>query len=170
MEHSTVQDPSSSAPQVPGPTLEFAPLHGEISSPAYSNVFKGIAVVLMALASMWAWQMQQGTGPLTADNTVFWIWAPWGLMAYTVWFVVTGTTTLTASAIEQRWMWSKRVELHNLAYAKVIRVPGFEWLFAPRLYSKTFGGKLVIFYAASPEMLDEMKRLENSLNALRQQR
>lgn len=154
----------------PPATLQFAPQGGDMVAPAYSPVFKGIALILMVLASAWAWKMQMGTGPLTAQNTVFWIWAPWALMAYTVWFVVTGTTRLTSTAVEQSWMWSKRVELHNLAYAKVIRIPGLEWLIAPRFYTKTFGGKLVIFYTAQPAMLSEFKRLEDCLNALKQPR
>ena len=81
--------------------------------------------------------------------------------------MVLGVTRFNAQGIEQSWMWRKRVELKDLAYAKVIRIRGLEWLIAPRLYTKTFGGKLFIFYAAAPGMLAEFKRLEQTLAALR---
>lgn len=161
--------PTLTAPP-PAPRLEFSPAGGERSSPAYGLVFKGIALVLLALAGAWAWQMQRWNLQQAAPQPSFWLVAPWGLMAYTVWFVVTGTTRLTGQYIEQSWMWRKRVELNNLAYAKVIRIGGLEWLMAPRLYTKNFSGKLVIFYAADATMLDEFKRLELELAALRDTR
>lgn len=147
--------------------LQFSPEDGEITSTAYGPVFKGIALVLLALAGAWAWQMHQWGQQQATQQPTAWLWAPWGLMAYTVWFVITGTTRLNGQFLEQSWMWRKRIELNNLAYAKVIRIGGLEWLIAPRLYTKSFGGKLVIFYAADATMLAEFKRLELALAELR---
>ena len=154
-------------PPAPPAVLTFAPKGGDITSVAYSAVFKGIALVLLVLAGAWAWQMHQWNLQQSAPQPGFWLWAPWGLMAYTVWFVVTGTTRLNGKYIEQSWMWRKRVELNNLAYAKVIRIGGLDWLIAPRLYTKSFGGKLIVFYAADAAMLAEFKRLELALTELR---
>ncbi|ARV20851.1 hypothetical protein AEP_03934 [Curvibacter sp. AEP1-3] len=158
--------------QPDGPTkLEFSPLGGPMEAAAYSVIFKCIAIALLSVAGLWAVQMHQlAQQGLASATVVSWLWLPWGLMAYTAWFVVTGTTRLTSTSIEQSWMWSKRLELDNLAYAKVIRIRGFEWLFAPRFYTKNFGGKLFIFYAADPAMLDEFKRLELALAAVRDPR
>jgi hypothetical protein len=151
--------------------LVFTPQGGAMEAAAYSKVFKGIAIALLAVAALWAVQMhqlaQQGQ---TSSTIVSWLWLPWGLMAYTSWFVLTGTTRLTSTSIEQSWMWTKRIELDNLAYAKVIRIRGLEWLIAPRFYTKNFGGKLFIFYAADPALLDEFKRLEMALAAVRDPR
>ena len=61
-------------------------------------------------------------------------------------------------------------ELGDLAYCKLIRVRGFEWLIAPRLYTKTYAGKLAIFYASSPAMISEFQRMESELKALRMRR
>ncbi|MDH4450766.1 MAG: hypothetical protein QE265_09270 [Rhodoferax sp.] len=160
-------------PQPTPVTQQFAPTlpHGTMESASYGPVFKGIALVLLAAAGLWAFQMHQmATRTQSAIDVFSWLWLPWGLMAYTVWFVVTGTTRLSSTAIEQSWMWTKRIELDNLAYAKVIRLRGLEWLLAPRLYTKSFSGKLFIFYAASPAMLDEFKRLETALAAARDPR
>ena len=49
--------------------------------------------------------------------------------------------------------------LRELAYGKLIRVRGLEWLIAPRLYVRTLTGKFAVFYAASPEMVVEFERL-----------
>lgn len=99
-----------------------------------------------------------------------WLAAALGLMIYTVWHIVRGKTTLDETALQQSWVWNKRTELRELAYAKLIRVRGFDWLIAPRLYTKTFSGKLAVFYAAAPAMLVEFQRLEQELKALRTQR
>jgi hypothetical protein len=154
-----------------GSKLLFTPHGGGIQSAAYGLVFKAIAVAILAVAGVWAFQMHQLTQlGSTSTSMGSWLWLPWGLMAYTVWFVVTGTTQLNGTFIEQSWMWRKRIDLDDLAYAKLIRVRGLEWLFAPRFYTKNFGGKLFIFYAADPLMLAEFKWLELALDSVRQPR
>lgn len=148
--------------------LVFSPEGGSLEVAAYSPVFKGIAITMLGIAGFWAYQMQHLAHPdATGGAMASWLWLPWGLMAYTVWFVITGTTRLTDTAIEQSWMWTKRLELSNLAYAKLIRIRGLEWLIAPRFYTKNFSGKLFIFYASDARMLDELKRLELALAAVR---
>ena len=96
-----------------------------------------------------------------------WLGAALCLMAYTEWHILRGKTTLDSSVLQQSWVWRKRTELQDLAYVKLIRVRGLEWLIAPRLYTKTFSGKLAVFYAAAPAMLIEFERLEKELTALR---
>ena len=51
------------------------------------------------------------------------------------------------------------MELRELAYGRLIRVRGLEWLIAPRLYVRTLTGKFTVFYAASPDMIREFERL-----------
>jgi hypothetical protein len=88
-------------------------------------------------------------------------------MAYTVGQVLRGKTTLTAKGLEQTWIWDKKVELRDLAYAKLIRVPGLDWLVAPRLYVRTLMGKFTVIYASDPHMVEEFKRLSTELKAFR---
>ena len=88
------------------------------------------------------------------------------MMIWTQWHILRGRTSLDTLALQQSWIWNKRVELHDLAYAKLIQVPGLNWLIAPRLYTKTFSGKLTVFYASEPAVLAEFKRLVSELKAL----
>lgn len=94
-----------------------------------------------------------------------WLVAALAMMAFTEWHILRGKTSLTADALEQSWVWRKRIALHELAYARLIRVPGLDWLIAPRLYTKTFGNKLSVFYVTGPVMLAEMRRLEQYVQA-----
>jgi len=134
---------------------------------AFTPAFKTLTVVLVALACIWI-------GQLFATDVVSWTLQSGGwlaaalcLMAYTGWHIVTGKTRLCADALRQEWVWDKRVELRELAYVKLIRVPWLDWLIAPRLYTKTYSHQLAVFYAAGPDMLGEFKRLERELAAMR---
>ena len=89
------------------------------------------------------------------------------IMLYTWWHIVTSRTTLTAEELHQGWVWDKNMELGELAYGKLIRVRGLDWLIAPRLYVRTLLGKFAVFYAADPAMLAEFERLVAELKAFR---
>ncbi len=134
-----------------------------MASAAFSLPFKLLAVALIAMALAWATHMWS-TGMLEWSlRSSGWFLAALGMMSYTVWHILNGKTTLDETALQQTWVWRKRVELHELAYAKLIRVRGLEWLIAPRLYTKTFSNKLAVFYAISPTMLQEFQRIELAL-------
>jgi hypothetical protein len=155
-----------SSPQL----LAFTPTGGRLQCSAFSTAFKVLAVLLVSPAVVWGWQMwSNGTIEPTLQSSG-WLAAALAVMLYTLWHILNGTTTLDAERLEQSWVWHKRVQLRELAYVKLIRVRGLEWLMAPRLYTKTFSGKLAIFYAASPPMLAEFERLEAELRALRARR
>ena len=78
-----------------------------------------------------------------------------------------GKTTLTSKGLGQTWIWDKQVELRDLAYAKLIRVPGLDWLIAPRVYVRTLMGKFTVIYACDPDMVEEFKRLSAELKKFR---
>jgi hypothetical protein len=69
--------------------------------------------------------------------------------------------------IHQSWLWDKQMELRELAYAKLIRIPGLDWLIAPRLYARTLNGKFAVFYTADRAMLEEFERLVQELREFR---
>lgn len=155
-----------SAPEL----FSFTPLGGRIESSAFSVPFKILAAVLIIPAVAWGWQMwSSGTIALTLASSG-WLFAALCLMLYTGWYIFNGKTTLDNITLEQTWVWHKRAELRQLAYVKLIRMRGLEWLIAPRLYTKTYSGKLAIFYASSPAMLVEFQRMEAELKALRNRR
>jgi hypothetical protein len=52
----------------------------------------------------------------------------------------------------------------DLAYVKLIRLRGFDWLIAPRLYARTHGGKFASFYASTPDVLAQFERISDKLS------
>ncbi|MDE2416909.1 MAG: hypothetical protein KGN32_03815 [Burkholderiales bacterium] len=153
---------------VPAPFV-FTPNDERIECSAFSATFKMLAVVVVTLAIGWAWQMWSNGLLLLSWASSGWLGAALCMMLVTEWYILRGTTKLNKDAIEQSWVWNKRVAMQDLAYAKLIRIRGLEWLLAPRLYTKTFSNKLTVFYAAGPHMLVEFQRLETALQAAKQQ-
>lgn len=148
-------------------TLVFAPQGGRVECNAFSVPFKCLAVVFVALAVIWSWQLwADGVLVMTLQSSG-WLGAALLMMVLTQWHILRSKTSLDGVALEQKWVWQKRVELRELAFAKLIQVRGFNWLIAPRLYTKTFSGKLTVFYAAAPNVLAEFQRLESEVKALR---
>jgi hypothetical protein len=144
--------------------FRFTPSHDIMVSPAFSLPFKILAVGLLSGLAFWAYQLY-GAKMLQTDH--LWLWAAWGIMAYTVGHLLMGKTRLTAQSLEQTWIWHKKVELRDLAYVKLIRVPGLDWLIAPRVYARTLMGKFTVIYACDPDMVEEFKRLSAELKAFR---
>lgn len=134
---------------------------------AFSRTFKAIAVCLVTAAAVWAWRLYDSGHLAPTLQSAGWILAALSMMAYTEWHILKGKTTLDSCALQQTWVWRKRVELRDLAYVKLIRVQGLEWLIAPRLYTKTFAGKLTVFYAVHPAMLADFTRLEQQISMRR---
>ena len=147
--------------------FSFAPSGGQIVCSAFSATFKSLATVLVAAAVAWGWHMwANGLIEVTLTSSG-WLIAALCMMVYTHWYIVTGKTKLSSEALEQSWVWNKRTALNELAFVKLIRVRALDWLIAPRLYTKTFSGKLAIFYASDRAMLAEFGRLEYELKLLR---
>ena len=92
------------------------------------------------------------------------------LLLYTWVNILRSTTRIDEQGLSQTWVWNKHMELRELAYGKLIRVRGLEWLIAPRLYVRTLMGKFAVFYATSPEMIAEFERLVKELKAFREMR
>lgn len=143
----------------PPPIFGFTPTGGWVQCPAFTPAFKTLAVLIVTLIAGWALQMWL-SGTLTLPlQSIGWLLATVVILLLTAWHILKGTTQLDTVGIEQTWLWRKRVDLCDLAYAKLIHIRGLEWLIAPRLYTRTFSNKLCVFYAASPTMLIEFGRL-----------
>ena len=140
------------------------PLRG----PAFSTAFKFIATVLVAVTAGWFGQLWlAGKVSGGAVSILSWFLAALAMMVYTWWCIVRSVTRLDGEALAQTWVWNKKMELRELAYGKLIRVRGLEWLVAPRLYVRTLAGKFAVFYAADPRMIREFERLVLELKAFR---
>ncbi len=144
--------------------FRFTPRNEHMLSAAFSLPFKIMAVALLSGLSFWAYLLH---GAQMFKTDYLWLWAAWSIMAYTIGHLVTGKTRLTSQELRQTWIWEKKVELRDLAYAKLIRVPGLDWLIAPRLYVRTLMGKFTVIYACDPAMIEEFKRLSAELKSFR---
>jgi hypothetical protein len=69
------------------------------------------------------------------------------VVAY-VW-ILKSRTSIDGLAIEQTWVWKRRVLLADITQAKFIYVPYLSWLIAPRLIVRA-GPGINVFYSASP--------------------
>jgi hypothetical protein len=138
-------------------------------SPAFTKPFKLLALCIVAFSASWMYRLWSG-GQLAANNTLspsnglIWLLCGLLLMIYTVVCIYTSKTTLagdieSGGTLRQTWIWDKEVNLKEIAYAKLIRIRGLEWLIAPRLYVRTVMGKFTVFYACAPVMLEAYRQL-----------
>ena len=157
-------------PSMGPPPFRFVPRDGVVTGPAFSLPFKVMATLIVlgcAAAFVQLWLAQRAAGAQLGGG---WFVAGLLLLAYTWVCILRSTTRLDASGLHQSWIWNKHMELGDLAYCKLIRVRGLEWLIAPRLYARTLMGKFSVFYTASPEMTMEFARLVAELKAFRKLR
>jgi hypothetical protein len=141
-----------------------------MQGPAYSRTFRLLATLLVFGACAWL-AMLWYAGKLQLSSSLgLWFLAAAAMMLYTWFCIVSGVTTLDEAQLQQTWMWSRKMELCELAYARVIRVRGLEWLIAPRIYLRTLTGKFAVFYAADAAMVREFERLAAELAAFREMR
>ena len=145
------------------PPFRFEPAGGPTEGPAFSLPFKALATAVVFGSAAWFAVLWSG-GKLQGAT---WFLAALAMMLYTWWCIVRSVTRLDAEGLHQTWIWDKKMELRELAYGKLIRVPGLDWLIAPRLYVRTLLGKFAVFYAADPKMITEFERLIAELKAFR---
>lgn len=154
------------------PPFKFIPNADIKTSAAFSVSFKVIAtlvVVACAAGFLQAWFAARSSAGSSGPVGGGWFIAGLLLLVYTWWHILKSATRIDKKGLYQTWVWDKHMELGDLAYAKLIRIRGLEWLIAPRLYVRTLMGKFAVFYAASPEMVTEFDRLSKELKTFRNQ-
>lgn len=144
----------------------YAPTDGRVEGPAFSRCFQTLATLLVGGCIGWVIRLWQRDA-ITYGPGLVWVAAGLALMVWTWVCVLRSRTTVSAQALEQRWIWDKRLPLADLAYCKVLRVPGLDWLVAPRLYARTLSGKFLVFYGATPALRTEFSRLARELSDFR---
>jgi len=147
------------------PPFRFTPSQGpSMQGPAFSRFFKVLATALVLGTSYWFLRLWlDGKVSGGAVSILTWFLAALAMMLYTCWHILRSVTTIDAHELRQTWVWQKKMELRELAYGKLVRVRGLEWLIAPRLYARTLMGKFAVFYAADAVMLAEFERLVSEL-------
>jgi hypothetical protein len=132
---------------------------------AFSVAFRVLALLLVEGIAWWAYLMwHNGKLGTSVTSSQLWLLAALVLMIITVFYVFRSVTSVSRSHLKQSWIWNKEMLVSDLAYAKLIRLRGFDWLIAPRLYARTHGGKFASFYASTPEVLIQFEEISNKLN------
>ncbi len=143
--------------------LDLAP-DQVISGKAFSVAFRVLAILLVEGVAWWAYVLWSiGKLGTSLTTSMLWLVAAIILMAITVYYVFRSVTSITATHLKQSWIWDKEMLVADLAYAKLIRLRGFEWLIAPRLYARTHGGKFASFYASTPDVLQQFEKISSKL-------
>ena len=149
-------------PLGPAPFV-FQPEAPDRAVAAFSRSFRILAWSLLLFLGGWMVANQDRWH----SQLALWGALAWLLMAATVWAIERSQTRLTAEQLFQSWLWDKKMPICELAYAKLIRVPGLDWLIAPRLYVRNLSGKFTVIYCADAAVLQDMRRLCSELDAFR---
>ena len=151
--------------------FRFVPQDGEMEGDAFSTVFKGLTAAIV-LGSAWWWMDLWQSGKFGATGLEGlraggWFVLGWLLLAWTGWEVWRSRVRLDQTGLQQTWIWHKRMAYDDLAYARLFRVRGLEWLMAPRLYVRTLVGKFAVFYVTDARVMAECQRLCDELQKFR---
>lgn len=135
-----------------------------LSGKAFSVTFRVLALLLVEGIAWWAYVLwSNGKLGTSLNSSMLWLIAALILMAITVFYVFRSVTSISATHLKQSWIWDKEMLVSELAYAKLIRLRGFEWLIAPRLYARTHGGKFASFYASTTDVLQQFEKICSKL-------
>lgn len=136
----------------------------EVSGKAFSVSFRVLALVLVEGVAWWGYMLwSNGKLGNSVTTSALWLLAALILMCITVFFVFRSETTVTATLLRQSWIWDKEMQVSDLAYVKLIRLSGFDWLIAPRLYARSHSGKFTTFYTANAEVLKQFEQISLKL-------
>lgn len=84
----------------------------------------------------------------TAAGAVFMV-AALVLVGWTLAWIWRSRTGVDEEGIRQTWFWSKSVRWEDVVQARLVVVPGMEWLLAPRLIVRRRGGGVLVFHVGN---------------------
>jgi hypothetical protein len=132
----------------------------EVSGSAFSVSFKVLALLLVEGIAWWGYVLwSHGKLGSTELKSTYWLIAALLLLCITVFYVFRSITSISATHIKQSWIWNKEMLVVELAYAKLIRVKGLDWLIAPRVYARSHGGKFATFYVSNRQVIQQFEKL-----------
>lgn len=150
------------------PPFRFTPTPDPLEGQAFTLPYKILVVgVVVSGAAWWVKLWNEGRWGEQPGEGGGWFLVALMLMAWTAWAVLRSRTRMDSEGLSQTWIWNKQMPCRELAYAKLIRVRGLEWLLAPRLYVRTLLGKFAVFYIADPQLLTQAEVLVKELAAFR---
>lgn len=136
-----------------------------VSGKAFSVAFRVLALLLIEGVVWWAYVLwSNGKLGTSITSGQLWLLAALFLMFITVYYVFRSESSVSSTHLKQSWIWNKEMLISDLAYVKLIRLRGFDWLIAPRLYARTHGGKFASFYASTPAVLEQFEKISSKLS------
>ena len=130
-----------------------------VEGPAFPLLVKVMATLLILAMIYWGLGAEQqiiwkefSTGAALLFGGAILITA----VAYA--WILKSRTSIDGEAIEQTWIWKRRILLADITQAKFIYVPYLSWLIAPRLIVRA-GPGVSVFYSASPQVQQVFARL-----------
>ena len=78
-----------------------------------------------------------------------------GLLVVSAWFILTGHTTIDAQGIRQDWVFRKQFEWHQIAGARLVRLP-----LQPRLLLSTGRGPIRAIHGGDPAVIEAFRRID----------
>ena len=148
-------DPTASV-DLPYP---YQPPTQAMSAKAFGPLFRALTWSILLALAVWIWRLQLDW----QSSQGAWVALAWSMLAYMAWHIQRSRIVLDHDKIEQTWMWRRRMALRELAFIKVMRVRGLEFLIAPRIYARNLGSTFAFFYCSDRAMLDEFARLAAAL-------
>ena len=167
----------TTVPEIPSrPSIEpfrFQPQPEVLEGAAFSRSFQALTGFILVGSGYWLlslWQQGKfgGDTGIAGLRAAGWFILAWALLAWTAWHVLQSRARIDAQGIHQTGIWDKHVAFDDLAFAKLIRMRGLEWLIAPRMYVRTLVGKFAVFYVEDATVLAECERLCVELKTFRQ--
>ena len=132
-----------------------ASLHAR-ESPAFPVFTRGLTVAMMVvLIVMGAAQVPQlraadwsTSGAVLFGSTAL-------LVLWMGTWIVRSRTRLDDDVLTQTWLWNKRVRVAEVASLKLVFLPWFQRVMAPRLLVRQRGGGMTWIHSADPQILLE---------------
>ncbi len=131
-----------------------------VEGASFPVFIKLISTVGVLLALVWSWHVYQilriSTSTLAALGFL-----GGGILIVLLGYVgmIIGRTRIDAHRIEQRGLWTKRVDLTDITHIKLVIIPKLSWLIVPRLIVRTKGWRVTTFQAADPRLIEAFYRL-----------
>jgi hypothetical protein len=128
---------------------------GWVEGPAFPFLVKLLATGLVAAMLLW------GARAFDQMRRTEWSFGPAAILVLAVAMVLwclfwiwRSRTGVDGTQIRQSWMWPKHVRLADITQARIVGVPGLNWIIAPRLVVRARGRGIMVFHSADRRVLD----------------
>jgi hypothetical protein len=113
-----------------------------------------LASALVAATAYWGFLThEQWMGPGWTAPSALLFGTALALVAWCLVWMWRSRTRVDADGIVQTWIWTKRVRWADVTQARLVGVPGLEWLITPRLVVRPRGGGVLVFHSAERRVI-----------------